>query len=544
MSKFKLRNEYNFNKKEDIVTSLLKARGISDIQEFLSPSINVLNSAYLLCYSGKVADRILKAIKNGERICISADPDSDGVCSTALMVRYISKFTNNYYISYAQRSEGHGVEYQLEFIDKDTTDLLIVLDSSTNSTEACEELSQHMDIVILDHHDVENENPYATIVNPKNDITYPNKNISGVGVVYKVLQVLDEMLGSGEVDDYIDLVAVGMYADMMPMDVLENRYLVIQGMKNIKNPGILKILELANVSTNKVNSQTIGFTISPLLNGCARKDKLELGIELLICDDDQRCTELVMEMRALNDERRQEEKALFESYLEKIDPEDKVLIAIDENASKNFNGLIANKLSQEFHRPAIVMRDHMGSLAGSYRGYGTFDMKGFLNRKEIRKLIKYALGHPSAGGVGLKSSNFKAFKETMNKLLKHYNFDSEVYYDYEIDASLITSKLVKQIQEFDYCSGQGFPPAMFLVKEIFVEDNEDVVVMGKNRDTVKIKSCDLDVIKFKTNEKWASDVGMMDTIEVVGQLSLNEWEKWNKEVVTTIQVVAETYSIV
>jgi single-stranded-DNA-specific exonuclease len=544
MSKFKLRNKYDFNKKEDIVTSLLKARGISDIQEFLSPSINVLNDAHLLGNIIVVANRILQAIKNNERICISADPDSDGICCTAVMVRFISKFTNNYYVSYAQRSEGHGVEYQLEFIDKESTDLLIILDSSTNSAEACEELSEFMDIVILDHHDVENENPFATIVNPKNDNTYPNNNISGVGVVYKVLQVLDESLGSGEVDDYIDLVAVGMYADMMPMDVLENRYLVIQGMQNIKNPGLLKILELGNVSVENVNSQTIGFTISPLLNGCARKDKLELGIELLLCDDEQRCTELVMEMRELNDIRRQEEKTLYESYLIKIDPNDKVLIAIDENASKNFNGLIANKFSQEFHRPAIVMREHEGSLAGSYRGFGTFDMKGFLNRKEIRKYIKYALGHPSAGGVGLKSSNFKAFKEAMNKALKDYDFNSDIYYDYEIDASLVTPELARQIKKFDYCSGQGFPPAMFLVKEIYVEDNEDRVVMGKNRDTVKIKSCDVDVIKFKTNENWASDVGMMDTIDVVGQLSLNEWTKWNGEVISTTQVVAETYVIV
>jgi single-stranded-DNA-specific exonuclease len=544
MSKFKLRNKYDFNKKEDIVTSLLKARGISDIQEFLSPSINVLNSAYLLGEMGLVVARILSAIKNNERICISADPDSDGVCSTAIMVRYISKFTNNYYISYAQRSEGHGIEYQLEFIDTKNTDLLIILDSSTNSTEACEILSKSMNIIILDHHDVEEVNPYAYIVNPKNDKTYPNKNISGAGVVYKVIQALDERLGSGEVGDLIDLVAVGMYADMMPMDVLENRHLVIQGMKNIKNPGLLKVLEIANVSLDKVNSQTIGFTISPLLNGCARKDKLELGIELLICDDDQRCTELVMEMRALNDERRQEEKILYENYLTKIDPNDKVLIAIDENASKNFNGLIANKFSQEFHRPAIVMREHEGSLAGSYRGFASFDMKGFLNRKEIRKYLKYALGHPSAGGVGLKSSNFKAFKEAINKALKHYDFNSDIYYDYEIDASLITPKLVNQIQEFDYCSGQGFPPAMFYVREIYVEDNEDRVVMGKNRDTVKIKSCDVDVIKFKTNENWASDVGTMDTIDVVGQLSLNEWIKWNGEVVITTQVVADSYLIV
>ncbi|MEK5036238.1 DHH family phosphoesterase [Paenibacillus sp. FSL R7-0302] len=524
---------------KNIIVELLNSRGIVDTEGFLNPPESVLHSPYLLRNIEEVCYKIIEAVKQNKRICISADCDSDGVFSTAAMVRYISQFTDNYYVSFNQRSEGHGVENQLHMITDDT-DLIIILDSSTNSSDACKSLQDRMiDVVILDHHDYENENPHAVIVNPKLDDTYPNKHISGAGVVYKVLQVLDDTFGTGAVDDLIDLVACGMYADMMPVNVLENRRIIIQGMKNINNIGLLAILDATATDLEAVNSQTIGFTISPLINGCARLDKIELGIELLLCDDYDRCAELVKTMRALNDERKVTEKMLFEKYSSTVNHEDKILVAIDEHASKGFNGLIANKIAQEFHKPAIVMREHEGSLAGSFRTYGDFQMKTFLNQKVVKKYIKYAVGHEFAGGIGMRAANFKKFMDFMNEKLKDYQFEVSIEYDMELDADSVSVKLLSQIEEFDYLTGTEFPPALFLIRNLFVEG--DRKVMGKNKDTVKIPCDGVDVIKFKVNEKWAEDVGQMDYIDVVGQLKLNEWKKWNGQVVVTSQIVAEDY---
>lgn len=538
--KWQQRNTTKFDQ-DDILGSLLKARGIKNSDEFLNPTSKVLHNPMLLGNIGEACERILKAIKNGERIAISADCDSDGVFSTAIMARYLSKFTDNYYITYNQRSEGHGVENQLDKVE-DGTSLIIVLDSSTNSVDACATLRDRgIDVVILDHHDHEKNNPHALIVNPKLDDTYPNKFISGAGVVYKVVQVLDESLGSGEVDEYIDLVACGMYADMMPVDVPENRYMIIQGMKNIKNMGLQAILKVNSIEHDSINSQTIGFTISPLINGAARKDEIQLGIDLLTCDDWERCVHLVVRMKELNEERKAEEKELFEKYVTKINPEDKILVAIDEEASKNFNGLIANKIAQEFKRPAIVMREHEGSLAGSYRGYAGFDMRSFLNQKPIRKLLKYAVGHPGAGGIGLKASNYPKFSETVNNLLKDIDFRPSFDYDFEIDARQVTTKMINEIAVFDYLTGEGFPTAKFLIKNLFVEENPKV--MGKNRDTVRISCKGMDVMKFKVNDQWASEVGELDYIEVIGQLKVNEFRKWNGDILITNQVLAEDYKI-
>lgn len=547
--KWQPRSDMKFSKNNDVTKFLLQSRGISFPEKFLNPDSSVLHDAYLLKNIEDVCNRILKAISKNEKIVISADCDSDGVFSTAFMARYLKRFTDNLSIIYSQRSEGHGIENQIEFIPSDTQ-LLIILDSSTNSTEACREIGERgIDIVILDHHDLEQDKPfnvYATIVNPKLDDTYPNKNISGVGVVYKIIQVLDDSLASGQVDEYLDLVACGMYADMMPVDVLENRYLIISGMRNIKNTGLKAILQVNNIEPKNVNSQTIGFTISPLINGAARKDAIELGIELLTSDDMDECIGLVNKMKLLNEERRREEKELYENYIDRVDTNDKVLIAIDENASKNYNGLIANKFSQEFKRPSIVMREHEGSLAGSYRSYGGFDMKAFLNQKPIKKLIKYAVGHDGAGGVGLKASNYHKFKEVLNKMLENVDFESNILYDIAIDVEQITTRLINEIEKFDYLTGQGFPPATFLVKGLFVEGNKDgdaVKVMGKNRDTIKINCDSIDVIKFKVNEHWGSNIDVLDSIDVIGQLKLNEWIKWNGDAVLTNQVVAEAYRI-
>jgi single-stranded-DNA-specific exonuclease len=533
---------------DSIVDKLLKIRGISDKQRFLFPSSKEMHSPHLLTNIKVVAEKIIDAVKKGKRIAVSCDPDTDGISSTALMVRYLTRLTNNVYIVYAQRGEGHGIECQLDQIEEGT-DLLIILDSSTNSIEALQQLHERrIDIVILDHHDQERknkygiDNPYATIVNPKLDNTYPNEMISGSGVTYKMLQVLDETFGTGEVEDLIDLAGFGMYADMMPCDVLENRYMIIEAMKNIKNPGLLAILKFNDISLDKINAQTIGFTISPLINGVARKDRIELAIQLLLNDDFEECMKIVAEMKILNDERREDEKRLFEQYVSKINVNDKVLIAIDENASKNYNGLIANRIAQEFKKPAIVMRSHEGTLAGSYRGFGSVNMEEFLNQKQIRKYLNYAVGHGYAGGVALKESNLEAFKDVINKALEGVDLESVIEYDIEINGEELSEDLITEIEIFDYLTGTGFPPATFLVKDLFVED--EVKVMGKNKDTVKIPCDYADVIKFKTNDKWASDVSIFDSINVVGQLKVNRWTNWKGVTTVTSQVVAEGYKIV
>lgn len=519
------------NSGDTVLSRLAKIRGLN-LEQFLVPDAGKQNDPYLLDNIEDAANRIIRAAKTGEKICISADCDSDGIFSTAIMTRYLRQFTDKLYVIYAQRSEGHGIEHQMHKILPDTN-LLIILDSSTNSVDACDTItSSGIDIVILDHHGVEVRNPHAIIVNPQNDI-YPNKEISGAAVTYKTIQVIDDTLCSGMPEEYLDLVACGMYADMMSALEPENRYLITTGMQNINNEGLKAILYCSKIEVENFTCSTIGYTISPLINGVARMDQIELAIDLLLEDDYVKCVNIVHEMKSVNEKRKQIARKLFDSYSAQVDPNDKVLIAIDENASKGFNGVIANELAQQYQRPALVLRRINGILTGSYRTFGNFKMKSFLN---TFPMITYALGHEEAGGVELKEIHLDHFKEFIDKKIKSV-VSSKLEYDFDIDAREVTVDFIQDIERFNYLVGKDIPPAKILVKNLFVEERK---VMGKNRDTVKIICDGLECIKFKVTPIWAKDVDFLDDLDVIGSLSLNEWVSRKGKVVTN-QIIVDDY---
>lgn len=523
--------------RDDIVARLAKIRGIDDLEDFLYPKSSSLYSPYMFKNIEAVAKRIKEAIVKNEKVCISTDPDTDGITSTSMLYLYLGQFTDNVYYTYHQRSSGHGVENQIKFIEDDT-DLLIILDSSTNSVKACKELSEKgIEIIILDHHEFEEENPYATIVNPQMD-NYPNKSISGAGVTFKTMQVIDELLGIDTAFEYIDLCAIGMYGDMMNVSVPENRYIITEGMHNIKNEGLIALLNLNNVDLEEVNSTTIGFKISPFLNGSARLDKIELALQLLTSGNEMECALLAREMSNLNEARKTKEKELVDKYMTTINTDNKVIIAIDKQASKGFNGLVATKLSKEFKRPSMVLRDHKGTLAGSYRNYGDFDMKKFLRGC---KVVQSAEGHSFAGGVTINKCDYEEFLEYVNTNLENQVFEQVIEYDLEILAKDVTKPLIEQINRFNHLVGQGLPKAIFKVKDLLVSERS---VIGKNKDTVKIVCDELTALKFKVNSEYAKELEELDIIDVVGELTINEWRNWRTGVVTvTNQVLIEDYIV-
>jgi single-stranded-DNA-specific exonuclease len=529
------------HKRYSITENIARIRGIpkDKIRDFLNPTVKELHSPKLLDNIVKASNIILEAVLKNKRICVSADCDSDGVMSTGIMVRYLRQFTDNIYYIYNQRDKGHGIENQLQFVE-DGTDLVIILDSSSNSVKACKQLQDKgMEVVILDHHQIDVENPYATLVNPQND-DYPNKNLSGAGVTFKTIQVMDEKLKSNKVWELVDMCGIGIYGDMMRVDIMENRYLIIQGMKSIKNYGIKAVLEVKNTRLEDVNSQTLGFTIVPLINGCSRMGKIELALQLVMSDDYEECLYLAEELSKLNDERKLIQNRLAEEYSKNTDFNDKILIAIGDTASKSFNGLVATNISQEHQKPTLVMREHKGTLAGSYRTIGDFNVQKFLRKCEY---VNSAEGHTFAGGVTLYAKNLQAFKDCINKELASFEFDNVLEYDMEFDVSEITEDLLLDIEKINYLAGQGFPIATFKVTGI-IYDKDGRKTMGANNNHVKIQLDDITLIKFNTKSNYASDIPDMAEIEVVGQLNLNIYRtNWGKEYRTN-QVLLDGYRIV
>lgn len=551
------KGEHRINDSDDVVTKIAKIRGIKDVNRFLSPTKDEMFDPYLIKNIEDASNRIIRAIASGEKILLSYDPDADGLTATSVMYRYLKNYTDNVDYIYGERNDGHGI-YEMvrvsEHFDEERKernrinaekikecDLLILIDSSSNDTKTCESIAKMgKDIIIIDHHEIERENPHVLLVNPQQEgDEYPNKFLSGAGVVFKVLQVMEDTLCQVDPFQYMDLVAVGMYADVMRVDVLENRFMIMYGMRNIKNVGLTRILKGAKQNLFKVNSSTIGFTIAPLINGVARMDNIKLAIDILLTDDDNEAKKLRLQMDKLNKKRKEMQKEIISQYMTKIKSNEKALIVIDEQSSKGFNGIVAQQLTETYKRPVIVGRLHNGTISGSFRSYNGFKFKTFLN--DFDGEIE-AIGHEGAGGITIKEELLHSLLQYINDNLPELK-DKEptVVYDLEIDVKEVP-EYVKPIQQFNLLVGNGFPKVILKVNNISIED---VLCIGETKETVKFKTFDeIELIKFRVSEEYASEISIFDSIDVVGELNVNEWYNFKtKSKVITNQIMIEDYKL-
>lgn len=550
------------NKNDSIEEQIASIRGIKDVNRFLSPTDNELFDPYLIKNIEEASNRILKAIHNDERVVISYDADADGITSCTIMIRYLMNYMNNVDYIFGERNDGHGIAEQVKIkgLDKEryaeriersktnlekikNCDLLILIDSSSNDVKTCRDIVETFgcDIVILDHHEIEAENPHVILVNPQQDgCQYPNKHLSGAGVVFKTIQVIEDNLGQVDVWQYIDLVAVGMYADMMRVDELENRYLIMHGLRNIKNVGLLRILKGAKADLFKLNGDSIGFSIAPMINGVARLDNIKLAIDIFLTDDDDVAKKLRLQMQKVNEKRKVMQKEITDRYMLNVDDTKKVLIVSDDESSKGFNGLVCQQLTGIYRRPVIVGRLHNGVLNGSFRSYNGFNIKEFLSNSG---LVEESLGHNFAGGVSIKEENLEELINYIEENIPNLEEkEPTVIYDIEIDASEVREYITAS-EKFNLIAGNGFHKVVIKVNNITVEES---VCIGKTEETVKIKTFDeLELIRFKVNKDYASELGYFDVIEAVGQLSMNEFYNFGlKQKISTPQIIINDFRVV
>jgi single-stranded-DNA-specific exonuclease len=257
---------------------------------------------------------------------------------------------------------------------------------------------------------------------------------------------MEDTLDSVDVWQYSDLVAVGMYADVMRIDIPENRYLIMNGLRNVNNVGLLRILKGANADVYKLKGDTIGFTIAPLLNGVARMGQLKLAIDILLEDDDKIAMKTRLKMFKLNELRKEKQKEIVEQYMKNVDDSKKVLIVMDEQSSKGFNGIVAQQLSSKYKRPAIVGRIHNGVLSGSFRSYNGFKFKNFLQQfdGEIE-----AMGHEGAGGIVIKEEFLPLLEQHIERNMTSLeDTQPTIVYDLEMNVKEI-GEYIADVERFN-----------------------------------------------------------------------------------------------
>lgn len=432
-------------------------------------------------------------------------------------------------------------------------DLLIIVDSSSNETEYIKKniSSRGIKTIILDHHMIDKpvvEDDNCIIVNPmQEEDDYPNKSLSGAGVVYKFIKALERHEDYPSIrktihnfsDECFDIVATGIIADVMSVDGMENRYIINQGLKmdNIKNAGIKRMLRSGKEDLLYLSTKSIAFSVAPLINAVARVDRIELAIKALLTDDDEEVKAILRDMRKANNYRKDIQESIFTDEKDNIYEDDRFVHLIYKGAKwGGFTGVIAQTLLSHYGKPAFV-----GSISSDGKARGSYRSPNEVNMyTKLRKVKHLSFGHEQAGGFESRTANWKQMFEDLREVLDDADDVSVVYYDYDINADDV-SMFAEEIEHINKIVGNnGFPTVKFNVYDIPIIEAD---IIGKTRETCKVETgCDdFNLIKFKTTEAEAEKFGMFDSKEAVGEITINRFKNFmTGETTVTNQLIYES----
>ena len=495
---------------------------------------------------------------NGVKSWVVVDSDTDGYTSASILINYLRRRFPQNEIGYSLHpGKEHGIV--IEDIPLDAG-LIFVPDAGSNNYEEQKHFCElGKEVIILDHHDVDNyEDTGAILVNNQFSPDFRNKNMSGAGIVLMFIMMMDEMYyPSQEIyKDYFDLAAVGIIADAMNMTALGNNYLAFYGLRNIRNKLIHEIAIKQSRGIKNPNSLTkidVAFYIAPIINGVIRGGEMEDKMAVFKAMSTEDSTEdIVTTWRgverhetlyeyaarlAANAKSRQDsqKKKAFEWLCGKIreegrDKDNLIIVPLNATESKkvnpNFTGLIAMELVKEFNRPSLVLREtdfegkHM--FGGSGRNgnfYGLPDLKTFLHQAGVY----YAEGHANAMGVFLLPEEVDKLKEYANTKLNPLAFETVYEVDYIFkDKFDIDYEMLFQMASYDELWGNSIPQPKFA----FTIDygKTDIMIMGKDHSSVKIRCGQIDFVSFK-NAALAEKLVEVNngTATIVGRPQINEW---------------------
>lgn len=468
------------------ILKILKARGIvtkKQIKDFLFPKLQNLQDPKKLFDIEKAAKRIMQAIKNKEKICIYGDYDVDGITSTSILYLGFKKLGATdtfYYIPI--RDEGYGLNNEaLEYIKSENADLVITVDCGiTSYNEINYANSLGLCTIITDHHNLLSPkvpNAYA-VVNPKRlENEYTFSELAGVGVAFMLLYVLFEMNGiKDEVFEYIDLVAIGTIADVMPL-IEENRIIVKYGLEklmNSSNKGLKTLIEQLFPEATEISAGNIGFKVSPIFNAAGRLQDANLAVRLLISNNEYEIKGIIKELILKNIERKTIQEEIFEKVKEELqNTDDIVLISSSPKYHHGVIGIVAAKIVEEYNKPTIIMEEKIdeGIAVASCRSVGKFDItKALLHCKDL--LVKFG-GHTKAAGFTIKIDNIYDFKVKINEYAKNNIKEDDLKKYIDIDETLSIHKISYEFYkslELLKPFGNGNSTPIFLTRNVIVEN--------------------------------------------------------------------------
>ena len=500
------------------------------------------------------ASLLVKHISQNSKVMLQIDSDCDGFTSFAVFMNYLNNlfpaFVQNNIVYKTHKGKSHGID--IDEIPKDTK-LVIALDASSNEYEIHQKLREAgMDVLIIDHHEATEVSPDACVIN--NQLCdYPNKSLSGVGMVYKFCCYLDQLLGADHADKYLDLVALGMIADMMDLRYFETKHLIQLGCENIRSPFIKMMMARNEYSIKgQLTPFTVGFYIAPYINAVARvgtqEETLLLAESMLeyrayeqIPSTKRGCsgqTESRVEQacRTANNVRNRQNKArdVSTEFVDKLIEtnnllDNKILVVQAPKANgldTNITGLIGNQTSAKYQHPVLILneRNHDGEIwwEGSARGLSDSELTNFKEFLINTGLVEYAEGHPNAFGVGIKDQNIQKFIEFTNEKLKDIDFRPIYWVDFIYKSDTLNPNTILTIGQYNYLWGQSLDKPKIAIEDINITPNNVQVMKGPS---LKFTINGIEYIKFKAAEeeiKLFQDNAIVN-ITIVGECDINTW---------------------
>ena len=495
-----------------IVAAILISRGIDSAEKarkFLSPSIEDLHDPYLLKDLKKAVERILRAIDTEEKILVWGDYDVDGTTGTVVLRKALEilgaktgfhvphRFTEGYGINIEKLSEAKEKGYTL----------VVSVDTGSRAFEAADWIKENgMDLIITDHHlaDDDKGNPDAyAVINPNQaGDEYPDKNLAGVGVAFKIPHALLRERGKeNNGEGFLKMVAIGTIADMMNLTG-ENRAIVKLGLQDLpraKNFGLRALMEVADCNS-EMTSYDIGFRLAPRINAAGRMDEALTVVRLFEADSFEKAREYAEILDSRNRERQKVQKEIGELALHEYiangasETQNYVAVIAGENWHRGVIGLASSRITEKIYRPSLVISLENGTGHGSARSIAGYHLLNGLD--SCAELFEKFGGHAAACGFTIKQENIEILREKLNEHAKQKLSDEDLVPELKIDAPVssgsLNLELVEELKKLEPF-GIGNPKPVLLTKDLYLTD-EPFVMKEKH---LKLKLADKNGKRFE-----------------------------------------------
>lgn len=547
---------------DPVIARLIRNRDIQDMKEirsYLYGTLAEIPSPWKLKDMERAVQILQKKITQKKKIRIIGDYDIDGVTATCILLKGLKRLGANVDTYIPDRvKDGYGMHEQL--IDKALEDGIDTILTCDNGIAAAAEIEyakkEGLTVIVTDHHDIpfrDTEDgriwiiPKAdAVVNPKqNDCLYPNKNICGAVVAWKLIWALYERLGidSDEIWDFLELAAIATVGDVMDLQG-ENRIIVKEGLKKLSSTsfeGLKALICVNNLEGAEITAYHVGFVIGPCINASGRLDTAARSLELLLADNMEDAMKLADDLYDLNQSRKAMTEQGKEQAIQSIEEnnlgKDRVLVVYLPDCHESLAGIIAGRIREAYNKPVFVLTKGADGVKGSGRSIEAYSM--YEELVKCSDLLTQFGGHPMAAGLSMEEKNVELFRRRLNDncTLTEQDLIPKIMIDVPMPISYLSKKLTEQLKVLEPF-GKGNSKPLFAQKNLRAVG---IRVFGRNRNVAKMLLIDengikMDAVYFGEAQEFVDFVQAHDTISVTYYPEINVFQ--GRE---NLQVVIKNY---